>query len=81
MSEGKVSMALRLLTEDSKSRVLSLDSLVPSSFDPSGEPILFTARDILLDKHPIAKPADPSVLLDSFDGAPCYDLVLFEFDQ
>ena len=29
MSEGKVSMALRLLSKDSKGGVLSLDSMIP----------------------------------------------------
>jgi len=36
MSEGKVSMAMCLLSEKSKGGVLSLDSLIPSGFDPSG---------------------------------------------
>ena len=63
MSEGKVSMALHLLAEDSKGGVLSLDTLVPSGIDPSGEPILRTIRDILLEKHPRR---DTSILLANF---------------
>ena len=40
-------MALRLLSEDSKGGVLSLDSMIPCGVDPSGNPVYRTARDIL----------------------------------
>ena len=43
-------MALHLLSIDSKDGVLSLDSMIPSGRGSSGEPILCTARDILLEK-------------------------------
>ena len=56
MSEGKVSIALRLLAEDSKDGVLSPDTLVPSGLDPSGKPILHTVRNILLEKHNLPTP-------------------------
>ena len=62
MSEGKVSMALRLLSTDYKCEVLSLDSMIPSGKGSSGEPILHTARDFLSEKHPTGRPANPSTL-------------------
>ena len=48
MSEGKVSMAIRLLSEKSK-----------------GGELFRTVREILMEKHPSAVPANPSVLIDS----------------
>jgi len=78
MSEGKVSMAIRLLSADSKGGVLSLDSMIPCGKDSFGEPILRTARDILLEKHPKGRPANPSTLLDSSNNTPRHDPILFE---
>ena len=78
MSEGKVSMALRLLTKNSKGGVLSLDSMIPCGVDSSGEPVLRTARDDLLEKHPIGKPANTTTLLNPPSQATCYDPILFE---
>ena len=78
MSEGKVSMALRLLTKDSKGGVLSLGSMVPCGLDSSGQPIFRTAKDVLLEKHPCSAPSKPSVLLDPSMQTSCYDPILFE---
>ena len=52
MSEGKVSMAFRLLTGDSKGGVLSLDSTVPSVADSLGNPVFQSVREVLAEKHP-----------------------------
>ena len=52
MSEGKVNMALRLLAEDSKGGVLSLDSSIHSGTDSLGNPVFRPVRDILSEKHP-----------------------------
>ena len=76
MSERKVSMALRLLTKNSKGGVLSLDSTIPCGMDSSGESVLRTARDVLLEKHPIGKPANTTTLLNPPSQAPCYDPIL-----
>jgi len=78
MSEGKVSMALRLLTRDSKGGVLSLDSMIPCGQNSSGQAIFRSAKDVLLEKHPSGLPPKPSVLLNPPMQAPCYDPVLFE---
>ena len=80
MSEGKVSMALRLLSEDSKGGLLSLDSMIPCGVDPSGNPVYRTARDILLEKHPSAKFATPDVLLDPTGDpiTPQFDPIIFD---
>jgi len=48
MSEGKVSMALHLLTKDSKGGVLSLGSMVPCG---QGNLFFRTTKDILFEKH------------------------------
>jgi len=48
-------MALRLLSEDSKGGMLSLDVIVSCGVGPSGTPDHCTARDILLEMHPSAK--------------------------
>ena len=57
MSDGKVSMALRLPSEKSKGGVLSLDSSIPSGSDSSGKQLFRTVREILMEKHPAAIPA------------------------
>ena len=79
MSEGKVSMALRLLSEKSKGGVLSLDSSIPSGFDSSGKQLFRTVREILMEKHPAAIPASPSILLDSSSETQHYDPIIFDF--
>ena len=78
MSEGKVSMALRLLSEKSKGGVLSLDSSIPSGFDSSGKQLFCTVREILMEKHPTAIPASPSILLDSSSETQHYDPIIFD---
>ena len=50
-------MALPLLSTDFEGGVLSLDSIIPSGKGSSSEPILRTARDILLEKYPKGRPA------------------------
>ena len=77
MSEGKVSMATRLLAEESKGGVLLLDSLVPCGTDSLGNQIQRTARDILSEKYPCGKSATPAVLLDSTDTPP-FDPIIFD---
>ena len=61
-----------------KGGVLSLDSMSPCGMDSSGEPVFHTARDILLEKHPIGKPANTTTLLDPPSQTPCYDPIIFE---
>ena len=78
MSEGKVSMAIRLLSEESKDGVLSLDSLVPCGTDSLGNPIHQTTRDILFKKHPRGKSATPAVLLDSTTDTPPFNPIIFD---
>jgi len=62
MSEGEVSMALRLLSNDSRGGVLSFDSMIPSGRNLSGEPIFRSARDILQEKYPMGRPANPYII-------------------
>ena len=68
-------MALRLLADESKGGVLSLDS---SGVTSSGNQLHRSVREILVDKHPQGRPAAPDVLLDSNTERPCYDPVIFE---
>jgi len=75
MSEGKVSLAIRLLVKESKGGVLSLDSQVPCGIDSLGNQIQQTTRDILSEKHPSGKSATPAVLLDSTDTPPFKPIV------
>ena len=52
MSLGKVSAALKILSEDTKGGVLSLYSQIPSGLDDNGDPLFKSVRDILAQKHP-----------------------------
>ena len=52
MSLGKVSAALKLLSENTKGGVLSLDSQIPCGLDNNGGTLLKSVRDILAQKHP-----------------------------
>ena len=78
MSEGKVNMALRLLTEDSKGGVLLLDSSIPSGTDSSGNLAFCPVRDILFEKHPHGRDPPHHVLLDCTTEKPCHDPVIFQ---
>ena len=78
MSEGKINMALRLLAEDSKGGVLSLDSSIPCGTDSSGKPAFRPVRDILFEKHPCGRDPPHHVLLDCTTEKPCYDPVIFQ---
>ena len=77
MSEVKVNMALRLLVDESKGGVLSLDASVPSAVTSSGNQSHHSVREILVEKHPQGRPADPDVLLHPNTERPCYDPVIF----
>ena len=56
MMEGRVRAALKLLSDDSHTGLLSLDQII----DTSGK----TVRDILKDKHPDPEPVHPKILLE-----------------
>lgn len=56
MAQGKVQSALRYLSRDQSSGVLSLDDIIPQSQG-------LTTRDILKEKHPPEKPAYSEYLL------------------
>ena len=58
--------------------MLSLDSLIPSGFDSSGNELFCTVREILMEKHPNAVPASPSVLIDSASDTLNYDPIIFD---
>ena len=58
MMEGRVRAALRLLADQDTAGPLPLDKLV----DPVNNPHK-TVRDVLLEKHPIGQPLNPSALL------------------
>ena len=75
MSLGKVSAALKLIAEDSRGGVLSLDSQVPCTGGTTSKSV----RDILAEKHPPGRMAVTDTLLDSgCSDPPCYDPILFE---
>ena len=78
MSLGKVSAALKLLSEDAKG-VLPLNSKVPCGQDGDGSTLWKSVKDILAEKHPPGHTANAECLLESDDvNAPCYDPVLFD---
>ena len=70
MSSGKVSTALKLLSEDTKGGVLSLESQIP------GGTLSKSVRDILAEKHRVA--AADTLLESGCVDPPCYDPILFE---
>ena len=79
MSLGKVSTALKILSEDTKGGVLSLDSQIPSGLDDNGDPLFKSVRDILAQKHPRGQVAAADALLEpGCCNPPCYDPILFE---
>ena len=63
MLQGKVTAALRIISKDTKGGVLLLDELVPSGMDQNGETIWHATKEILMEKHPLGKPALPETLL------------------
>ena len=52
MSLGKVSAALKILSEDTKGGVLSLDSQIPSGLDDNGDPLFKSVQDVLAQNIP-----------------------------
>ena len=67
MLQGKVHAALQHLSCHSSGGVLDLDAQVPER-SPNGDEVMSTTRKILLDKHPLGKPPDPSTLLTDPPG-------------
>ena len=61
MMEGRVRAALKLLSDNSNTGLLSLDETID---DTSGK----TVRDVLEEKHPDPKPAHPETLLGDADN-------------
>ena len=51
MSMGKVSAAVKLLSENSRGGVLSLESQIPCGLDEAGCPLTQSVKDILIDKQ------------------------------
>ena len=49
----QISAVLKLLTEDTKGSILSLDSQIPCGLDRSGGTLLKSVWDILAEKHPL----------------------------
>ena len=64
MEKGRVKNALRLLSNESSGGVLGLDDLVPV-YNNNGEIQQRTTHDLLIDKHPMGKPASVSSLLST----------------
>ena len=75
MLQGKVCAALHYLFCHSSGGVLDLNAQVPER-SPDGSEVLSTTRKILLDKHPLGKPPDPSILLP--DPANEVNRILFD---
>ena len=75
MLQGKVHAALRYLSCHSSGGVLDSNAQVPER-SPDGSEVLSTTRKILLDKHPLGKPPDPSILLP--DPAHEVNSILFD---
>jgi len=79
MSMGKVSAAVKLLSQSAKGDVLSLDSQIPCGVDSSGSAIFKSVKNTLSDKHPPAKAASVESLLECDSvRALVFDPVLFD---
>ena len=59
ISRGKVNKALRLLSSNSSDGVLSLDNVIPDSSHANPPR---TTCEILIEKHPLGKPASTNIL-------------------
>ena len=66
MMEGKVKAALRLISDHEKGSVLPLDNVVSTTADTPAK----TVRDILLEKHPPAKPLVSSAICEPDNAIP-----------
>ena len=55
MSMGKISVVVKLLSEDARGGVLSLDSQIPCGLNEAGCSLTQSEKDILVDKHPPCK--------------------------
>ena len=77
MSTGKVSAAVKHLSQSAKGNVLSLDSLVPCGVDSIGSPLFKSIQNILNDKHPLTQPAfvEPLLEPDSVKAPPFYSVL------
>jgi len=79
MFMGKVSAAVKLLSQSAKGDVLSLDSQITCGVDSSGSVIFKSVKTILSDKHPPAKSASLESLLECDSvRAPLFDPVLLD---
>ena len=68
MMEGRVRAVLKHLSDNSDTGLLGLDETVD---DTSGK----TVRDVLKEKHPDPRPADPEVLLGDLDNDSFYPAI------
>jgi hypothetical protein len=62
MLQGKVQNALNFLSRKTNGGVLRMDDLIPDSLN-DGESVMKSTRDILEEKHPTGKTANPCTLL------------------
>ena len=74
MMEGRVNAALRCLAPACDYGPLSLDHVVGSHFDGSSK----TVYDVLKDKHPLGRAADPALVLDVNESSVTFHPVLFD---
>ena len=74
MMEGRVNAALRCLAPTCNCGPLSLDHVVGSHSDGSSK----TVYDVLKDKHPSGRAADPALVLDVSESSSTFHLVLFD---
>ena len=77
MEQGKVRSALQYLSRNTTGGVLSLDDMIPTG-SPDSEPLLRSTRDVLQDKHPPGRPADPSSLLPSSLKPDLFNPIIFD---
>ena len=74
MMEGRVNAALRCLAPSCNCGPLSLDHVVGSSSNGSS----MTVYDVLKDKHPSGRPADPALILGANESLNAFHPVLFD---
>ena len=81
MLQGKVNIALRFISKDTKRGILSLDTLIPTGKYLDGEITWQTSINILREKHPKGKVAPAETLLPeskSHDAEFYHDPIVFE---
>ena len=79
MLQGKTRQAVRLISSANKGGLLNIDSPIPVGENENGDIEWKTTREVLLEKHPHARPPVAETLLTATDiDELCHDPIIFE---